>query len=138
VEVQDFFTGRGCLEKRLASVFAVFVPILAAELFKYVNVPPERVATPRLGLYVVPEHVFLALAARPSSFAGKGAGLAGNALVEIENDGPWPLRAMPLIGVSHIALELPGLHSCHGSLPPCNLDEGSGRIDLHRLAFVRR
>ncbi len=83
------------------------LPRRRAGLCEQAGVPLQGIAAVGLGLDVVPEDDLLALAAGPAGLAGDGAGLALDALVGVEDVGHLALGRRRLVGVVHLAAELP-------------------------------
>src|ERR1043166_8454984 len=73
-----------------------------------------RISAIRLGLNIVPPHVFLAFGKGPRGLAGHRAALATDAAVKVENKGKLLARKCRFIGEFHLAAQLPIIHSAHG------------------------
>ena len=86
---------------------AIFGPVLAAQFFEDIEIPSHGVRSPGFGLDIVPKHILLAFATGPGGFAGQRAGLASNTFVQVEDNRPLFLRAALLVGILHLAVDLP-------------------------------
>jgi hypothetical protein len=65
------------------------------------------VATVRLGLHIVPPHIFLTLTEGPGIFVSHATGLAADAAVYIKYSSELLIWSRFLIGILHLAVKLP-------------------------------
>jgi hypothetical protein len=72
-----------------------------------------RIAAVGFCFHIIPPHEFLALGKCPCAFAGHGAGLAGNTPVNIENGCKLSFRIFPIIGITHVTVDLPIIYFTH-------------------------